>query len=105
VHAFEISTHLRLIGALSGQITRLDAAIEQQLASISGVAPACTACGLVGGGHAPGCARDGKPVPGLVDRLDEITGSAPATPRSSSPNSAPTPRCSPPPGTPPRGHG
>ena len=74
IHAFEIATHLRLIDAINDEIARLDAAIEQQLASIPGVAPACTACGLIGGGHAPGCASDGTPVLGLVERLDEITG-------------------------------
>jgi transposase len=80
VHAFEISTHLRLIDTISRQITRLDAAIEQQLACIPGVAPACTACGLIGGGHAPGCASGGEPVLGLVERLDEITGPVPQRP-------------------------
>jgi transposase len=74
VHAFEIATHLRLIDAINGEITRLDTAIEQQLAAIPGVAPACTACGLIGGGHAPGCASLGAAVLDLVQRLDEITG-------------------------------
>jgi transposase len=74
VHAFEIALHLRLIDAINDEITRLDTAIEDQLASIPGVAPACTACGLIGGGHAPGCACGGEPVPGLTERLDEITG-------------------------------
>jgi transposase len=74
VHAFEIATHLRLIDAINDEIARLDARIEQQLASIPGVAPACTACGLIGGGHAPSCPCDGTPVLGLVERLDEITG-------------------------------
>jgi transposase len=74
VHAFEIATHLRLIDAINDEIARLDARIEQQLACIPGVAPACTACGLIGGGHAPGCACEGTPVLGLVERLDEITG-------------------------------
>jgi transposase len=74
IHAFEIATHLRLIDAINDEIARLDARIEQQLASIPAVAPACTACGLIGGGHAPGCASDGTPVLGLVERLDEITG-------------------------------
>ena len=73
VHAFEIATHLRLIDAINEEITRLDARIEQQLASIPGVARACAGCGLIGGGHSPGCASDGTPV-GLVARLDEITG-------------------------------
>ena len=74
VHAFEIATHLRLIDTINDEIARLDARIEQQLASIPGVAPACTACGLIGGGHAPGCASTGAAVLGLVERLDEITG-------------------------------
>ena len=74
VHAFEISLHLRLIDAINDEVTRLDARIEQQLASIPGVAPACTSCGLAGGGHSPGCAAGGTPVLGLAERLDEITG-------------------------------
>src|SRR5438552_1973438 len=74
VHAFEIATHLRLIDAINDEIARLDARIRQQLASIPGVAPACTSCGLIGGGHSPACPSDGTPVLGLVERLDEITG-------------------------------
>ncbi len=74
VHAFEIATHLRLIDAINGEITRLDAAIEQQLTAIPGVAPVCTACGLAGGGHSPGCPSLETAVLGLVERLDEITG-------------------------------
>ncbi len=74
VHAFEIAMHLRLIDAINDEVARLDARIEQQLASIPGVAPACTACGLIGGGHAPGCASKDAAVLGLVERLDEITG-------------------------------
>ena len=74
MHAFEISLHLRLIDTINDEIARLDAAIEQQLASIPGVAPACTACGLIGGGHASGCASTDAAVLGLVERLDEITG-------------------------------
>jgi len=74
VHAFEIATHLRLIDTINDEIARMDARIEQQLASIPGVAPACTSCGLIGGGHSPGCLSDGTPVLGLVERLDEITG-------------------------------
>jgi hypothetical protein len=38
------------------------------------VASACTSCGLIGGGHAPGCASKDTAVLGLVERLDEITG-------------------------------
>jgi Transposase IS116/IS110/IS902 family len=41
---------------------------------IPGVAPACAACGLIGGGHSPGCASKDAVVLGLVERLDEITG-------------------------------
>jgi transposase len=74
VHAFEIATHLRLIDTINDEIARLDAAIAQQLTRIPGVAPACTSCGLIGGGHSPGCASDDTPVLGLVQRLDEITG-------------------------------
>ena len=74
IHAFETGRHLRLIDTINGEIARLDDRIQQQLASIPRVAPACTGCGLIGGGHAPGCASQGTPVPGLAERLDEITG-------------------------------
>jgi transposase len=74
VHAFEISLHLRLLDTINDEIARLVARIEQQLASVPGVAPACTACGLIGGGHAAGCASTDAAVLGLVERLDEITG-------------------------------
>jgi transposase len=74
IHAFEISTHLRLIDAINEEIARLDEAIGQQLAVIPRAAPCCTACGLAGGGHAPGCAGQEVPLPGLAGRLDEITG-------------------------------
>jgi len=74
VHAFEISVHLRLIDAINDEITRLDAQIEQALAAIPGTAPACTGCGLIGGGHTPGCPREDTPVLDLAARLDEITG-------------------------------
>src|SRR6516162_6543536 len=49
IHAFEISTHLRLIDAINDEITRLDQAIEQQLAKVPRTAPCCVACGLAGG--------------------------------------------------------
>ena len=74
IHAFEIGTHLRLIDAINDEIARLDEAIGQQLAVIPRAAPCCTACGLAGGGHAPGCADQEVPLPGLAGRLDEITG-------------------------------
>ena len=62
IHAFEIQTHLRLIDAINDEITRLDEAIGQQLAKVPRTAPACTACGLAGGGHAPGCAEQVPPL-------------------------------------------
>jgi len=74
IHAFEISTHLRLIDAINDEITRLDQAIEQQLAKVPRTAPCCVACGLAGGGHTPGCADQDAEVLGLAERLDEITG-------------------------------
>src|SRR5713101_8809618 len=43
IHAFEITTHLRLIDAINDEIARLDEAIGQQLAKVPGTAPACTA--------------------------------------------------------------
>jgi len=74
IHAFEIKTHLRLTDAINDEITRMDEAIEHQLPEIPRTAPACTACGLIGGGHAPGCAAGGTVLPGLAARLDEVTG-------------------------------
>jgi transposase len=74
IHAFEIATHLRLIDAINAEIARLDEAIGQQLAKVPRTAPACTACGEIGGGHAPGCRDEDTPVLGLAERLDEITG-------------------------------
>jgi transposase len=74
IHAFEIGTHLRLIDAINEEIARLDDRIEQQLALVPRTAPCCTACGLAGGGHAPGCAGQEVPLLGLAGRLDEITG-------------------------------
>jgi transposase len=74
IHAFEISTHLRLIDAINDEIALLDEKIEEQLALVPRTAPACTACGLAGGGHAPGCPDDQVPLLGLAGRLDEITG-------------------------------
>src|SRR5262245_35538787 len=66
IHAFEIKTHLRLIDAINDEITRLDEAIEQQLAKVPGTAPACTACGLAGDGHAPGCGSEGTALLSLA---------------------------------------
>ena len=74
IHATEIAVHLRLIDAINAEITLLDEQIGQQLAAVPGTAPACTACGLAGGGHAPGCADEDVPLLGLAARLDEVTG-------------------------------
>jgi transposase len=74
IHAFEIKTHLRLIDAINEEIAGLDEAIGQQLAAIPRAAPCCTACGVSGGGHAPGCADAGTTPLSLAGRLDEITG-------------------------------
>lgn len=74
IHALEIKMHLRLIDAINDEITRLDQAIQEQITRIPRTAPACTACGLAGGGHAPGCGLEASPVLSLVQRLDEITG-------------------------------
>ena len=74
IHATEIAVHLRLIDAINAEITALDEQIGQQLPPVPGTAPACTACGLAGGGHAPGLRRPGLLLLGLADRLDEITG-------------------------------
>lgn len=74
IHAFEIAVHLRLIDAINDEITRLDDKIEQQLALVPRTAPCCVACGLAGGGHAPGCADQDVELLGLAGRLDEITG-------------------------------
>jgi hypothetical protein len=38
------------------------------------VPPACVSCGLIGGGHAPGCGSHGVRLLSLAERLDEITG-------------------------------
>jgi transposase len=74
IHAFEISVHLRLIDAVCAEITALDEQIGQHLAAVPRTAPACAACGLAGGGHAPGCADEDVPVLDLATRLEEITG-------------------------------
>jgi transposase len=74
IHAFEINTHLRLIDAINEEIAGLDEAIGKQLAAIPRAAPCCTACGVSGGGHAPGCADAGTTPLSLAGRLDEITG-------------------------------
>ncbi|MGD0067215.1 MAG: IS110 family transposase [Streptosporangiaceae bacterium] len=74
IHATEIAVHLRLIDAVNAEITVLDEQIAQQLAAVPGTAPACTACGLAGGGHAPGCGDEDVPLLDLATRLGEVTG-------------------------------
>jgi transposase len=74
VHAYEIGLLLGLIDTLETRITELDHKIETHLAALPGVPPACTRCGLIGGGHAPGCDNYGAQLLSLVQRLDEITG-------------------------------
>ncbi|MGH3409877.1 MAG: IS110 family transposase [Streptosporangiaceae bacterium] len=74
IHAFEIAAHLRLIDAINDEIDRLDEAIGAQLAEVPRTAACCTACGLAGGGHAPGCADERTAPLSLAVRLDEITG-------------------------------
>ena len=74
IHAFEISVHLRMIDAINAEITALDEQIEQQLARVPRTGAVCTACGLAGGGHVPGCAgQDTEPLD-LAGLLEEITG-------------------------------
>lgn len=74
VHAYEIGLLLDLIETLEARIIELDGRIGAHLAGLPGVAPACTCCGLIGGGHAPGCGNDGGELLSLVQRLDEIPG-------------------------------
>jgi transposase len=74
IHATEIAVHLRLIDAINAEIALLDEQIETQLAAVPGTAPACTACGLAGGDHTPGCDDENTEILGLAERLDEITG-------------------------------
>ncbi len=105
IHAFEISLHLRMIDAINAEITALDDRIEHQLARVPRTGAICTACGLAGGGHVPGCAgQDTEPLD-LAGCWMRSPGSARSTAGPSSPNSAPTPPSSPRPGTPPDGRG
>src|SRR5713101_3379221 len=74
VHAVEIGTHLRILDTICAEIALLDQAIGEQLERVPRTAPACAACGVVGGTHAPGCAGAGTRMLRLAGRLDEITG-------------------------------
>ena len=78
VHAYEIGMLLDLITGLEAKISELNDTIEARLAALPGVPPACPGCGLIGGGHVPGCDRGG-PLLSLVERLDEIPGVGPRT--------------------------
>ena len=97
IHATEIAVHLRLIDAINAEVALLDEQIGQHLPSVPGTAPACSACGLIGGGHAPDCDDLGILLLGLADRLDEITGVGPVNARvliaelGTSPSQFPTP--------------
>ena len=66
IHATEIAVHLRLIDAINAEIALLDEQIEQHLPSVPRTAPVCTACGEIGGGHAPGCQDLGVLLLGLA---------------------------------------
>jgi transposase len=77
VHAYEIGLLLDLVGTLEAKIAELDTTIEAHLAALPGVPPACPDCGLIGGGHAPGCASHGTALLSLTERLDEIPGVGP----------------------------
>jgi transposase len=74
VHAYEIGLLLDLVETLEARITGLDGKIEAHLTALPGVPPACSHCGLIGGGHAPGCGNHGAQLLSLVQRLDEVTG-------------------------------
>ena len=103
IHATEIAMHLRLIDAINAEITVLDAEIEQLIPQVPRTAPVCTACGLVGGGHAPDCQDLASCCCGCRTASTRSPASARSTPGCSSPSSAPTPPRSPPPRTPPPG--
>jgi len=79
VHAYEIGLLPDLITALEAKTAELDSTVDTHLAGLPGVPPACTGCGLIGGGHAPGCGNDGAQLLPLTQRLDEITGVGPVT--------------------------
>jgi transposase len=74
VHATEITILLELIDTLHDKVETLDDQITAMVAALPGAAPACAACGLVGGSHAPGCDQIAVPLLNLAQRLDEITG-------------------------------
>jgi len=72
IHGFEIGMLLELIDDLSAKITELDERIEAQPENVPGPGGVCTSCGQPGpDGPCTGC---GEPVPGIIARLDEITG-------------------------------
>jgi len=77
IHATEIAVHLRPIDAINAEIALLDEQIEQHLPSVPHTAPVCTACGEIGGCHAPGCGSHGTAPLSLAGRLDEVTGIGP----------------------------
>ena len=87
VHAYEIGLLLDLIDTLEAKISELNAKIEAHLAALPGVPPACPSCGLIGGGHAPGCATTARRCCRSWSGWMRSPGSARAQRRSSSPSS------------------
>jgi transposase len=73
VHAFEVGLLMDLIDNLEAQTARLTEKIAAHLATLPGVAAACTGCGVLAE-HAPDCASHSVQLPSLVARLDEIPG-------------------------------
>jgi transposase len=73
VHAFEVGLLLDLIDNLEATTAQLTEKITGHLATLPGVAAACTGCGVLGE-HAPDCASHSVQLPSLVARLDEIPG-------------------------------
>ncbi|MBF8188121.1 IS110 family transposase [Nonomuraea sp. K274] len=74
VHAVEIRMLLQVIDLLEAKVTELDEKIVAMVAALPGAAPACDRCALVGGEHSPTCPDADVLLPGLAERLDEITG-------------------------------
>lgn len=77
VHALEIRVLLKLIDDMAAEMARLDGEIIARLAQLGDIAPVCTSCGQIGGGHSPACPRATEQVLSVLDRLDEITGIGP----------------------------
>ena len=87
IHATEIAVHLRLIDAINAEIALLDEQIEQHLPSVPRTAPVCTACGEIGGCQRPRLpgSHGTAPARAWPGGWMRSPGSAPSTPRPSSP--------------------